>query len=47
MYMATSQYWANQITKEIIDIVNSYENDYDLKDDLKELLSKYNITKTI
>jgi len=45
MYMTTSHYWTEQITNEIIDIINSHENDYDLKDDLRELLSEYNITK--
>ena len=44
--MTASQYWTEQITEEIINLVNSYDNDYDLKDSLKELFSKYNITKT-
>ena len=44
--MTASQYWTEQITKEIIDLINSHDNDYDLKDSLKELLSKYIITKT-
>jgi hypothetical protein len=45
LYMTTSQYYTEQITKEIIDLVNSYDNDYDLKDNLKELFTKYNISK--
>ena len=43
--MTTSQYYTEQITKEIIVLVNSYDNDYDLKDNLKELFTKYNISK--
>ena len=35
-----------EFTEEIIDLINSYDNNYDLKDGLRELLSKYTITKT-
>lgn len=35
-----------EFTEEIINLVNSHDNDYDLKDGLRELLSKYTITKT-
>ena len=44
--MTPSQYWKEQITEGIINLVNSHDNNYDLKDSLKELFSKYNITKT-
>lgn len=44
--MTPSQYWTEQITEEVINLVNSHGNDYDLKDSLMESLSKYNITKT-
>jgi hypothetical protein len=35
-----------EFTEEIINLINSHDNDYDLKDSLRELLSKHTITKT-
>ena len=36
-----------EIIEEIINVVNSNNNDYDMKDHLKMLLEDYTITKTL